>query len=118
MYVIYALIDPRDNTVRYVGVTNDVYKRFLSHINGAGSNNFAKNAWIHELRAANKMVILETLEEVKDRDLALEREGYWIQHFQMLQEPIMNVSKTFSPRKSKRTNLQTGRHISIDIASA
>ena len=84
--VIYALIDPRDNTVRYVGVTEDVYAQFQQHINCAAAN-YAKNAWIHELRAANKMVIMETLEEVEDRERALEREGYWITHFEMLREP-------------------------------
>src|SRR5215469_10267009 len=91
-YVIYALIEPRDNGVCYGGVTNDVYARFQQHINCADAN-YAKKAWIHELRAANKMVIMETLEEGEDRESALEREGYWIKHFEMLREPVMNVCK-------------------------
>jgi predicted GIY-YIG superfamily endonuclease len=117
VYVIYVLIDPRDNTVRYVGVTEDVSARFQQHINCAAAN-YAKNAWIHELRAANKMVIMQTLEEVEDRERALEREGYWITHFEMLREPVMNICKTSSPRRSKKTNLRVGRQISMDIASA
>jgi predicted GIY-YIG superfamily endonuclease len=114
MYVIYALIDPRDNTVRYVGITEDVYKRFLDHLSGS-SGNFAKNAWLFELRAANKMVIMETLEEVEGRQQALERETYWIKHFEMLKEPITNISQRSSPRKAKRTNLQFGRKIVLDL---
>lgn len=113
MYSIYALIDPRDNTVRYVGLTDDVYKRFVQHIQCSG-NNYAKNIWITELRSVNKMVIMETLEEVESRDLAEERERYWIRHFEMLQEPIANIHKTSSPRRAKKTNLRTGREI-IDL---
>lgn len=114
MYVIYALIDPRDNTVRYVGITDDVYKRFLSHIQCTGGN-LAKNLWIAELRAANKMVIMETLEEVEDHTRALEREMYWIQHFQALKEPLANINKTVSARKAKKTNARVGRAISLNL---
>lgn len=111
MYVVYVLIDPRNNTVRYVGVTDNVYARFLQHINCSG-NNYVKNAWIHELRAANVMLIMETLEQIESREYAYEREQYWIQHFEMLQEPIANISKTSSPRKSKKMSLRTGREVS------
>lgn len=116
MYVIYALVDPRDNTVHYIGITDDVYQRFMQHIN-CGSNNFAKNAWILGLRAANKMVIMETLEEVDTREQALIRETYWIKHFEMLKEPVMNVCQTTSPRQAKKTNLHLGRSMAIDMAT-
>jgi predicted GIY-YIG superfamily endonuclease len=51
MYVIYALIDPRDNTPRYVGITDDVYARFSQHLR-CDSSNFRRDAWIKELKAA------------------------------------------------------------------
>jgi predicted GIY-YIG superfamily endonuclease len=114
MYVIYALIDPRDNTVRYIGMTNDVYERFQQHIRCDGSS-FAKNAWVMELRSANKMVIMETLEEIQSYELALVRESYWIKHYEMLQEPLVNVSKRTSPRKAKKTNLRIGRAIALNF---
>lgn len=114
MYTIYALIDPRDNTVRYVGVTDNVYARFAQHMNCSG-NNYPKNAWIHELRSMNMMLIMENLEQTEIREYAYEREQYWIQHFEMLHEPIVNISKTSSPRKSKKLNLRSGRDISHRI---
>lgn len=117
MYAVYALIDPRDNTVRYVGMTDNVYARFLQHIRGMDEN-LAKGIWIQELKALNKMVIMETLEECETSDLACERESYWIRHFEMLQEPLMNISKTSSPRRAKRTNLRLGRNILLDFARA
>jgi hypothetical protein len=100
MYFIYALIDPRYKAVRYVGQTRDVYKRFLKHINCSDSN-FAKNAWLMELRSLNKMVIMETLEEVSNLEKALEREQYWIKHFQVTMHPVMNIQHKYTPRKSE-----------------
>lgn len=117
MYAVYALIDPRDNTVRYVGITDDVYGRFLQHIRGMDEN-YAKSVWIQELRALNKMVIMETLEECGGYEEACERELYWIRHFEMLKEPLMNISKTSLPRKARKTNLRMGRAILLDMAQA
>jgi predicted GIY-YIG superfamily endonuclease len=105
MYVIYALIDPRDNTVHYVGQTNDVYARFQQHIRCDGSS-FTKNAWILELRAANKMVIMETLQEAETYQEALEREAYWIKHFEMLREPLSNATHRTSLKKVKKDQLK------------
>ncbi len=107
MYVIYALIDPRDNTVHYVGQTSDVYARFQQHINGNGS--LMKNAWIFELRAANKMVIMETLEEVETYQEAMEREAYWIKHFEMLREPLTNATHRAALKKIKREQLRAAK---------
>jgi predicted GIY-YIG superfamily endonuclease len=93
MYVIYALSDPRDNMVRYIGQTQDVYTRFSQHISCKGSD-FVRNAWITELRLQNKMVVMQTLQEVSNQGDALEREAYWIKHFHMLGHPITNIQHT------------------------
>jgi hypothetical protein len=37
-YEIYALVDPRDNLVRYVGLSIDAQIRFIGHLKGAGAN--------------------------------------------------------------------------------
>lgn len=97
MYVIYTLIDPRDHTVHYVGMTDNVYKRFLAHINCSG-NNLEKNLWIQELRRANVLVLLKTLETTEDVGYARIREAYWIQHFVSLHEPLTNRTLKEPPR--------------------
>src|SRR5579859_5228539 len=90
MYVIYALLDPRDSSVHYVGMTDDVYKRFLAHIQCSG-NNFEKNGWVLSLRAANVMVQMLELERVEDVTHARVREAYWIKHYVSLHHPVANV---------------------------
>lgn len=97
MYIIYALLDPRDNKVHYVGMTNDVYQRLLAHIQCSGSN-FEKNTWIMSLREANVMVQMLELERVvrannkRTRAYAHAREAYWIRHYALLGHPLANIT--------------------------
>ena len=85
MYTIYALVDPRNGEIKYVGLTKDVYVRFAQHIRGK-SDHPQKDAWIQELKQAQIqelkqaqiLVHLEMLEQVEDLDLALNRENHWI----------------------------------------
>jgi predicted GIY-YIG superfamily endonuclease len=96
-YIIYALADPRSNKVHYVGMTDDVYQRFLAHIQCSG-NNFEKNTWVMSLREANvivQMLELERVERVtrkRARTYALTREAYWIRHYNLLGHPLTNVT--------------------------
>lgn len=77
MYTIYALVDPRNGEIKYVGLTKDVYVRFAQHIRGK-SDHPQKDAWIQELKQAQILVHMEVLEQVEDLDLALNRENHWI----------------------------------------
>jgi len=98
-------MDPRDESIFYVGITEDVFKRFLAHIN-CESRNAAKNIIITELHADNRLPILEELERVEGRSLAEERETYWIRFFQEAGDPLTNIHKLDSqqpnnPRKDR-----------------
>ena len=89
MYTVYALVDPRDNLVRYVGMTNDIYRRFRQHIS-CQTDNPEKNAWIAELKKSHVMLVMKTLETVEDLALVQEREIYWIAHYQAASMPLLN----------------------------
>jgi predicted GIY-YIG superfamily endonuclease len=119
MYVIYALVDPRDNLVHYVGLTEDVYQRFQAHINCTGSN-VAKNAWITEMRQANVLVQMVELERAEDLGTARIREMYWIQHYQHLQHPIKNIihnNHKFAGKVIVRSNIASRRAVKAVEAS-
>lgn len=90
MYSIYTLIDPRDDHVCYVGITEDVYVRFAQHLR-CTDNNIDKNSWIQELKSANVMLIMRTIELAETFEEAREREDYWI-HFYLSQgERLLNA---------------------------
>src|SRR5216683_6354333 len=90
-YTIYALIDPRDQTIRYVGITYDVYQRMRQHSRCEG-NNAAKNAWIQELQELQLMFIMRALEKVETLEAALEREQVWIQHLLRQGVKLTNIA--------------------------
>ncbi len=47
---IYALIDPRYNTVRYIGKANNPKDRYTNHYNSARDKNTHKRNWINNVR--------------------------------------------------------------------
>lgn len=75
---IYALVDPRNDDIRYVGKTIFPERRLTCHINEKRSNR-SKISWITELRQEQlspEMRILETCDETNWED----REKFWIKH--------------------------------------
>lgn len=93
MYTIYSLIDPRNHTTRYVGITVDVYQRFKQHIRCDGCNP-EKDAWIQELKEKQLLVIMQSLEQVETLEEALRQEQYWIKHYSRLGVLLTNSAVT------------------------
>ena len=60
-YQIYALIDPRDDSVRCVGFSRDAQIRLREHLNGGGGNG-QERRWIHKLHKSGLSPILQHIE--------------------------------------------------------
>lgn len=113
LYTIYVLIDPRDNIPCYVGMTNDVYRRFQQHI-GCYGNNEAKNDWIRSLREANIMVVMKTLETVSTLEEARQRELYWVEIYRKSGFHLFNfdmANMVARPNSGRRTSMAETRKI-------
>src|SRR5437016_6189530 len=93
-YYIYALIDPRDDSVRYVGITDNIFNRLLTHLKEAGSRT-AKGVWLADLQHLDLQPAVGILEKVKvkkdQRHIAEERERHWIQHFEQSGASLFNI---------------------------
>lgn len=100
MYTIYALIDPSDGLIRYVGMAQDLYSRFIQHIN-CESRNAEKNLWVTDCRSRNVMIQMRTLEAVETRDQALEAEKRWIEHYCALSMPLLNKAIVIGLRRNQ-----------------
>lgn len=74
---IYALIDPRDNQVRYVGRTVNPDSRLYQHLKK--STGLAKQLWLAELKAIGLTPKFEILEivPIKREKIA---EQFWISY--------------------------------------
>jgi hypothetical protein len=78
MAIIYALLDPSDYAVRYVGYALDGPKRLESHLQQSLKARGHKAAWIRSLRARGERPILVTLEDLSgDVDWRV-NERWWI----------------------------------------
>lgn len=89
MSSVYALGDPRTKEIYYIGIAQDVYRRYAQHISQPHRNE-QKNAWMEDLKEAGivpTLLILET-----DPDNIYDRERYWIQHYLNLGMPLTNIA--------------------------
>lgn len=76
---IYSLIDPRTKEIRYVGKTNNINRRYLSHVS-CNYNNTKKECWIKCLRKLGLKPLLIILEQVNEANWQ-EQEKKWIKFY-------------------------------------
>jgi len=93
-YTIYALLDPRDDAVRYIGLTEYPDERLKQHIQGDG--NIPKRQWIRALRQLGLSPLMHTIEKVQTLSAAFEREGYWINHYLHEGAKLVNIRSPYS----------------------
>lgn len=96
MFTIYALVDPRDYLIRYVGMTNDVYRRFREHV-GCEGNNPAKDAWIRDLQREQEIMVMKPLDRAGTYEEALLLEEKWIKELLEQGFPLFNISRVEAP---------------------
>jgi predicted GIY-YIG superfamily endonuclease len=90
-WIIYALIDPRDDTIRYVGRTIETKRRLQQHLQEVSINK-RKEKWLRELRKlgmTRRMEILEALECIAAE--AEKRETDWIRYLLSIGTPLLNI---------------------------
>src|SRR5215467_9187031 len=72
MYTIYALVDPRDNIPRYVGLTDCPPFRLREHIRNLDGGK-EKRAWVRELWQHGLVPSMEVLETTSTLESAHQR---------------------------------------------
>lgn len=75
---IYRIIDPRDNTVFYVGKTASIFQRFSQHQNNKTASIILTHKIDDIIESGNRLKF-EIIEECDCDEDAKEREYYWIQ---------------------------------------
>lgn len=106
-YDIYALIDPRDDAVRYVGISANVKRRYKQHA-FHHSKNTKKDAWTQELRDQGLQPLLSIIETVCGSVYASQREQYWIRHYLQQGAALTNliISVGVYVEEAIRTNVE------------
>lgn len=105
---IYALIDPRNNAVRYVGCAGDIDKRLQEHMRSKNLG-LPKYQWLAELKQSGLSPRLEILETVEGYSPTFAREEYWVKRLIRSGEPLTNVLLTREiPLERKKRAIKPG----------
>ncbi len=117
MYSVYTLVDPRDYSIHYVGISVNPEERHRYHITQLYGN-YDKVLWVKALQQYNLLPILKIIEACEERNTALQRESYWIEFYLGMGEPLANCC--FPARKGKITSVSHGyrRYSSMYAKSA
>lgn len=119
MYTIYALIDPENNCIRYIGCTGgSVYIRLYEHLADSiehykyKSWSFSrKHSWLLRLYREDKLPVVITLfENVKGKKEARKIESRIISHFQgaKLNNPLFNGWVPFDEKRARQKTYLKG----------
>ncbi|HEY7125792.1 MAG TPA: TetR family transcriptional regulator [Ktedonobacterales bacterium] len=118
-YIIYALVDPTDGLVRYVGQTNQPEQRLIAHLRTTHHYLRDEKAqwmrlldekaqWVRLLEDKGQKPRMQVLETVIGKRMALTREKAWIRHFQDQGMALLNARRgpgtevTSQPENEKR----------------
>lgn len=88
---IYILQEPDDNSVRYVGKSNNPKRRLQAHLSNKDKNNSYVNNWIKSLKAKGIKPIMSIIDETEDDWQSLEM--YWIEQFKVWGFNLTNCTK-------------------------
>lgn len=89
-HFVYELVDPRDNSIFYVGITVNLLRRYNQHIQRNGENP-QKDQRIREITNAGHLPIMRTIEQVAGFNQALRREDHWIIHYLASGIALVNI---------------------------
>jgi GIY-YIG catalytic domain len=89
-WCIYRLIDPRDESVRYIGVTIDPFVRYSCHLNG-DRRYISRWNWLRKLGQLGLKPRFDIIESGFG-DRWVEREQHWIAHYRSEGARLFNLT--------------------------
>lgn len=90
---IYALINPVDGSVFYVGRTNNLRNRYRNHAFGSASAGSGLSRVIETVKRKGSVPLMGILEFVDESDDWILREEYWIKYGLEKSWPLRNYGK-------------------------
>jgi len=105
IYSIYALIDPRDNSVHYIGMSKQPEYRLSQHFYRKFGGAYD---WLQELLQQGLQPLLSILETTENEQYAFTRERYWIDFYTERHAPLANKSPYHMRKQLKRPKHSLG----------
>ncbi len=110
MVTVYALLDPRDGRVRYIGCTSNPTRRLKAHISdGRRGHQTSKARWIASLLELGARPQLTILESVTTAD-GPNAEARWLRIFHNAGAPLTNARSVDSSDHELRVHRSRKQH--------
>lgn len=94
-YLIYGLVDPRDDQLRYIGKSSYGLKRPRSEhyrvMKGYEGQGYRQN-WIRSLDADGITYRIEVIQQFSESDILYDAERFWILYFRRMGCPLTNLT--------------------------
>lgn len=92
-FLIYGLIDPITNEIRYIGKSEKGMGRPREHFCPYQLKiKNKKNSWIKSLKKINLIPIIKIIEICESKDLLNDREVYWISFYKQIGNNLTNMT--------------------------
>lgn len=102
---VYALVDPRDDEVKYIGLAQDPYVRYKAHANGSqNTSSNARREWVLSLRSSGLKPVMVLLEKVSVRE-GRQAEETWIQRCERKGARLLNEFRVRPLSKYNNMNI-------------
>jgi len=108
-FAIYALIDPTNEKVHYVGQTRNPQVRLAAHLSDRHYEG-EKGDRLRRLEQTGQQPLMQILEVVIGQKTALEKEQEWIEHFLEQEMPLLNY-------QAQPERKQVRRPLRLDLAA-
>ena len=89
--IIYILIDPSTNEIRYIGKTNNLKQRLKNHLNACRDKNTHKRNWINKLKTKGFKPEIEIIDEVSINEWKY-WEIFWISYYKSIGCNLLNYT--------------------------
>lgn len=106
-YCIYAIIDPRDDGIFYIGQTSSFAARKAQHVEGTDQ---LSGYLVKQMKLNGYVPLFTVLERTKTKAAALAGEIFWIEMFRTRGARLLNSQAVggFVGRGKKREELSSG----------
>jgi group I intron endonuclease len=91
-YYVYSLSSSEDNITKYIGITNNLNRRYNKHLHSHKHKNTKISSWIKSIINRGFKLNISIIEELEDYKSCIEKEVFYIKLFKSFGAELKNLT--------------------------